>query len=62
MTVDALVIGTLQGADGLELAPGAEQVATAFDGDLTAVLAQTGGQWQVTIERNGQEVSANFRT
>ena len=42
LTVDALVIGTLQGADGLELAPGAEQVATAFDGDLTAVLSALG--------------------
>jgi Do/DeqQ family serine protease len=30
--------------------------------DLTAQLTQSGGQWQVTIERNGQEVTANFRT
>ena len=30
--------------------------------DLTAQLGQSGGQWQVTIERNGQEVTANFRT
>ena len=30
--------------------------------DLTAQLVQSGGQWQVTIERNGQEVTANFRT
>ena len=30
--------------------------------DLAAVLTQGGGQWQVTIERDGQEVTANFRT
>lgn len=30
--------------------------------ELTAALGQGGGQWQVTIERNGQEVTANFRT
>jgi S1-C subfamily serine protease len=30
--------------------------------DLTGVLGGGGGQWQVTIERNGQEISANFRT
>ena len=30
--------------------------------DLTAQLGQSGGQWQVTIERNGQEITANFRT
>lgn len=30
--------------------------------ELTSALGQGGGQWQVTIERNGQEVTANFRT
>jgi len=30
--------------------------------DLTSVLGSGGGQWQVTIERNGQEITANFRT
>ena len=30
--------------------------------DLVAVLGGGGGQWQVTIERNGQEITANFRT
>jgi leucyl aminopeptidase len=35
---DAVVVGTLQGADGLELAPGAEAVDAAFDGALLEVL------------------------
>ena len=30
--------------------------------DLSAVLGAGSAQWQVTIERNGQEVTANFRT
>lgn len=30
--------------------------------ELTGVLGSGQGQWQVTIERNGQEVTANFRT
>lgn len=30
--------------------------------DLVGVLGSGAGQWQVTIERNGQEVTANFRT
>ncbi|WP_354297907.1 Do family serine endopeptidase [Phenylobacterium koreense] len=30
--------------------------------DLTGVLGRGGAQWQITIERNGQEVTANFRT
>ncbi|MBA8825579.1 leucyl aminopeptidase [Saccharopolyspora lacisalsi] len=42
LTVEALVVGTVQGADGPELAPGAEQVATAFDGDLTKTLSSLG--------------------
>jgi Do/DeqQ family serine protease len=29
--------------------------------DLTGALGSGGGAWQVTIERNGQEVTANFR-
>ncbi|WP_199443358.1 leucyl aminopeptidase [Umezawaea beigongshangensis] len=40
--VDALVIGTVQGAGGLELAAGAETVDAAFDGSLTDVLATLG--------------------
>jgi S1-C subfamily serine protease len=30
--------------------------------ELMGALGSGGGQWQVTIERNGQEVTANFRT
>ncbi|MCX7586786.1 Do family serine endopeptidase [Phenylobacterium sp. 58.2.17] len=30
--------------------------------ELAGVLGGGGGQWQVTIERNGQEITANFRT
>ncbi|HEX5378911.1 MAG TPA: Do family serine endopeptidase [Phenylobacterium sp.] len=30
--------------------------------DLKGVLATQGGQWQVTIVRGGQEITANFRT
>ncbi|SFQ37424.1 leucyl aminopeptidase [Amycolatopsis arida] len=39
---DAIVIGTVQGADGLELAPGAEAVAAALGGDLVDVLGALG--------------------
>ncbi len=42
LTVDALVVGTVQGADGPELAPGAEKVAAAFDGDLAKALSSLG--------------------
>ncbi|GAA2799278.1 leucyl aminopeptidase [Saccharopolyspora taberi] len=42
LTVEALIIGTVAGPDGVELAPGADQVATAFDGDLAKVLATLG--------------------
>ncbi|MDI2031051.1 leucyl aminopeptidase [Saccharopolyspora sp. TS4A08] len=42
LSADALVIGTVSGADGLQLAPGAEPVATAFDGDLVKVLTSLG--------------------
>ncbi|RZJ78518.1 MAG: PDZ domain-containing protein, partial [Brevundimonas sp.] len=30
--------------------------------DLMGIIGAGGGQWQVTIVRNGQEVTANFRT
>ncbi|CAM00961.1 leucyl aminopeptidase [Saccharopolyspora erythraea NRRL 2338] len=42
LTVEALIIGTVAGPDGVELAPGSEQVAAAFDGDLAKVLASLG--------------------
>ncbi|GAA4877915.1 leucyl aminopeptidase [Saccharopolyspora cebuensis] len=42
LAVDALVIGVVQGESGLELGPGAEDVADAYDGDLLAVLASLG--------------------
>ncbi|WP_190817497.1 leucyl aminopeptidase [Saccharopolyspora pogona] len=42
LTADALVVGTVQGADGLQLAPGADQVAAAYDGDLAKVLTSLG--------------------
>lgn len=31
-------------------------------GDLAAMLGQGGGAWQVTIVRDGQEITGNFRT
>ncbi|WP_020657628.1 leucyl aminopeptidase [Amycolatopsis benzoatilytica] len=39
---DVVVIGTLQGEDGLELAAGAEVADAAFDGKLTEVLGTLG--------------------
>ncbi|MFC7344135.1 leucyl aminopeptidase [Saccharopolyspora griseoalba] len=42
LSADALVIGTVQGTDGLQLAPGADQVAAAHDGDLVEVLTSLG--------------------
>ncbi|MEU6127823.1 leucyl aminopeptidase [Saccharopolyspora sp. NPDC047091] len=42
LTADVLVIGTLAGADGPEIAPGGDEVAAAFDGDLAKVLATLG--------------------
>lgn len=42
VAVEALVIGTLEGAEGVELAPGTEDAAGAFDGDLTSVLSSLG--------------------
>ncbi len=40
--VDALVVGTVQGADGPLLAPGSEDVAAAFDGGLVELLTLLG--------------------
>ncbi|SHF45882.1 leucyl aminopeptidase [Streptoalloteichus hindustanus] len=42
LAVDAVVIGTVQGADGLELAPGAEPIDAAFDGGLLELLRLVG--------------------
>ncbi|GLZ36177.1 putative cytosol aminopeptidase [Lentzea sp. NBRC 105346] len=42
ITADAVVVGTLQGPDGLALAPGAEAVDAAFDGTLVETLRTLG--------------------
>ncbi|MDQ3150403.1 MAG: leucyl aminopeptidase [Actinomycetota bacterium] len=42
--VDALIVGTVQGGDGLRLAPGTDDVATAFDGGLVALLGVLGAR------------------
>ncbi|MDA3626864.1 leucyl aminopeptidase [Saccharopolyspora oryzae] len=42
LAVDALIVGTAQGTDGLQLASGSDQVAAAFDGDLRQVLTTLG--------------------
>ncbi|MDA3649210.1 leucyl aminopeptidase [Saccharopolyspora indica] len=42
LAVDALIVGTVQDTDGLRLAPGSEQVAAAYDGDLRQVLTSLG--------------------
>ncbi|GAB3281591.1 leucyl aminopeptidase [Parasphingorhabdus pacifica] len=42
LTVDTLVVGTVQGSDGPELATGAEGLAAAFSGDLLKVLESLG--------------------
>lgn len=42
LTLETLVVGTVEGSDGPELAPGTEQVAAAFDSDLAKVLAALG--------------------
>jgi leucyl aminopeptidase len=39
---DAVVVGTVQGESGLELAPGAERLDAAFGGELRAALASLG--------------------
>ncbi len=44
LTVEALIIGTVEGSDGPELAHGSEQVAEAFDGDLLKVLGILGAK------------------
>jgi len=44
LTVETLVVGTLAGPDGPELAPGAEAVAAAFDGDLERTLSGLGAK------------------
>ena len=41
-TADAVVVGTVQGADGLRLAPGADQLAEAFGGGLIDTLLLLG--------------------
>ncbi|GGM54231.1 putative cytosol aminopeptidase [Longimycelium tulufanense] len=42
LPVDAVVVGTVQGPDGLELAPGAEPVDAAFGGGLLELLKLLG--------------------
>ncbi|WHT21208.1 leucyl aminopeptidase [Crossiella sp. CA-258035] len=42
VATDAVVIGTVQGSDGVLLAPGAEQVDAAFDGELSTLLSALG--------------------
>jgi leucyl aminopeptidase len=42
LATDALVVGTVQGPDGLALAPGAEDVDAAFDGGLLDLLQALG--------------------
>ncbi|MEV4314391.1 leucyl aminopeptidase [Actinocrispum sp. NPDC049592] len=41
-TANAIVVGTVQQADGFELAPGSEAIDSQFDGTLTEVLAALG--------------------
>ena len=41
-TADAVIVGTVQGKNGLELAPGAEKVEAAFDGGLLELLGLLG--------------------
>lgn len=40
--VDAIIVGTVQGQDGLQLAPGADTVASAFGGGLVELLGILG--------------------
>jgi leucyl aminopeptidase len=42
LAVDVVVVGTVQGPDGLELAPGADAVAAAFAGGLPELLGVLG--------------------
>jgi leucyl aminopeptidase len=39
---ETVIVGTIQGSDGVELAPGAEPVDAALDGRLVALLASLG--------------------
>ncbi|MFI9382357.1 leucyl aminopeptidase [Kutzneria sp. NPDC052558] len=61
LAVDVVVIGTVQGPDGLELAPGADAVAAAFDGGLPAllgVLGATGKAEEVVKAPTGGKLAA----
>ncbi|HEY3262101.1 MAG TPA: leucyl aminopeptidase [Pseudonocardiaceae bacterium] len=58
---DAVVIGTVQGTDGLRLAPGAEQLDEAFGGgliDTLALLGATGKADEVVKLPTGGAVAA----
>ena len=61
LAVDVVVFGTVQGPDGLELAPGTEAVAAAFDGglpELLAVLGATGKAEEVVKVATGGKLAA----
>ena len=61
LAVDVVVIGTVQGSDGLELAAGTEAVAAAFDGGLPAllgVLGATGKAEEVVKAPTGGKLAA----
>ncbi|WP_031465164.1 leucyl aminopeptidase [Sciscionella sediminilitoris] len=44
IAVDAVVIGTIAGTDGIALAPGAEAIDAAFGGRLTGILTELGAK------------------
>ena len=44
LPVDVLAIGAAEGEDGIELLPGADSVAAAFDGRLAGLLADLGAR------------------
>ncbi|MFC0437310.1 leucyl aminopeptidase [Kutzneria buriramensis] len=61
LAVDVVVVGTVQGPDGLELAPGSDAVAAAFDGELLktlAVLGATGKAEEVVKAPTGGKLAA----
>jgi leucyl aminopeptidase len=61
LAVDVVVIGTVQGSDGVELAAGAEAVAAAFDGglpELLGVLGATGKAEEVVKAPTGGKLAA----
>jgi leucyl aminopeptidase len=61
LTTDVVVIGTVQGPDGLALADGADGVAAAFDGGLPAllgVLGATGKAEEVVKVATGGRLAA----